>query len=316
MALHCHIWLVLLASIFPQCGAIEYYVKPTDFSNDNCPGQPCLTINEYTNASVYNIKSNTVFKFLPGKHIVKRPIILRDVQNISLAAISGKRDTKIATAHYMCRHNNNCPHNSKTLVRYCGSMCCSVIGLINVTHVSIISLTIETNSSGIAGVTIQRSRNVHIIDMDVFCTVSITTNISSENLWYCGIVAFKSNHLFVNGMQASQHSSGIVLLKTNNVIINNSFLMNSLRSGVHMNHAGNVRLLNTIISNNHNGMYVFRGRNTRMENINFTHNKYLAKFFECLNTHIYNRHICLKEFVYKFSTLYMARSMEYLYRSS
>ena len=64
------IWLVLLASIISQCGAIEYCVKPTHFTNGTCPGQPCLTINEYTKDLSYYIKSNTVFTFLPGEHIV------------------------------------------------------------------------------------------------------------------------------------------------------------------------------------------------------------------------------------------------------
>ena len=109
MALHCHIWLVLLASIISQCGAIEYYVKPTNFTNDTCPGQPCLTINEYTNASAYYIKSNIAFIFLPGNHISLSPIVIRDVENISI--ISDNKNTKIL-AYFSCRDviNSTCIH--------------------------------------------------------------------------------------------------------------------------------------------------------------------------------------------------------------
>ena len=84
MALHHYISIVLLASIICQCGATEYYVKPTDLTKFNvtCPGQPCLSINEYTDDAAYYMKSNTVFTFLPGNHIVERPIVAKNVQNI------------------------------------------------------------------------------------------------------------------------------------------------------------------------------------------------------------------------------------------
>ena len=110
MPLHCHIWLVLLlASIASQSGATEYYVKPTDFTNGTCPGQPCLTINEYTNDVTYYIKSNTVLTFLPGKHALVRPIVISNVENISLAAFSNERPPKIV-AWFICQEvvNPNC----------------------------------------------------------------------------------------------------------------------------------------------------------------------------------------------------------------
>ena len=277
MAVHCHIWLVILASIFSQCGALEYYVKPTDFANDICPGQPCLSINEYTNDIAYYTKSNMVFTFLPGKHIVKRPIVLKDVQNISLAASSGKNDTNITT-QFMCQDVND----SKRSVPHCGDVWCSVIGLINVNHVSINGLTIETNSCGITGVTIQKSCSVHIIKMDTFCTA----DIYSKCFFNCGITIFQSNYIFVNGLQTSHHSSGIVLLNTSNTLIENSLFLNSLDHGVHMNNTANVSLLNTIISNEYNAMNELWGNNTRMENVITHKRKFVPNDDECFDTPI------------------------------
>ena len=285
MALHHFISIALLASIVSQCGAIEYYVKPTDFTNVTCPGQPCLSINEYTDDVAYYMKSNTVFTFLPGNHIVEMPIVAKDVQNISLAAFSNKHDTKIFTTHVMCQ---NCARQSERRVQYCGQVCCSVIGLINVIQASIIGLTIETNyskSPEITGITIKQSYNVHV-QVNVFCTECNTAVISPRYVHYCGIIVFQCNQLFVNGVQASHLANGIVLFRTSNTLINNSLLLNIQNYGVRIRSCVNVRLLNTIISNNNFGMYVEGGRSTRIENVNFTHNENAAKYDMCTETYI------------------------------
>ena len=241
MALYHYIWFALLASIISQCGTIKYYVKPTDFTNVTCPGQPCLSINEYTNDAGYYMKSNTVFTFLPGNHIVERPIVFKDVHNISLETLSNKHDTKIFTTQLMC---HNCARESERRVQYCGQVCCSVIGLISVIHASINGLTIETysESPGITGITIKQSYNVHI-QVVVFCIECNTTVISSQYVHYCGIIAFQCNRLFVNGMQASDFANGIVLFRTSNTLINNSLFLNIRNYGMWIRSSANVSLL-------------------------------------------------------------------------
>ena len=276
MALHCHIVLVLLASIISQCGAIEYYVKPTDFTNVTCPGQPCLTINEYTNASAYYIKSNTVFTFLPGKHIAVRPVVIRDVENISLTAIHGESDANIAT-QFLCQHSNSCAHD---LVDHYGDACCSVITLINVADVSIKGMSIEVKSYEINGITIQKSRNVHI-------QMNISGLQISNSFCTCGVLAFESSRLFVDRMQASHHSSGLVLLRTNDTTISNSMFSNNTKYGVDIMNTDSISLLNTTIVDNHFGMSLHGGRNTTMEKVNFIRNGgYIPNLNESFNTHI------------------------------
>ena len=66
------------------CGATEYYVRPTEPTNTSCPGQPCLTINQYTNDSDHYFKSNTVFKFLLGTHELYQPVYIKNVSNVLL----------------------------------------------------------------------------------------------------------------------------------------------------------------------------------------------------------------------------------------
>ena len=94
-------WLVVLASAITQCGASEYFVKPTNFTNDICPGQLCL--NRNTNDAAYYIKSNNVS--LESMYILLRPIVIRDVENITLMATFGKSNMTIAT-QFICEHLN------------------------------------------------------------------------------------------------------------------------------------------------------------------------------------------------------------------
>ena len=255
MALCFHIWLVLLASIISQCGAIEYYVKPTDFTNDTCPGQPCLTINEYTNASAYYIKSNTVFKFLPGKHILLRPIAIRDVENISLTANSGESDTKLAT-QFAHEDIINCA------VRFAHSpfgVFCSAITLIDVTNASMNGMSMEmsnfeTTPHGIEihGIAIIKSSNV-LIQINVFwteinnytCTLSIAVGYSS--------------HIIFTGMLMSHHTCGISLYNTNHTTINSSMFLNNHPTDLQVLivDCHTINLLNTTITN---GITVYEGR--------------------------------------------------------
>ena len=289
MTLHCHIVLVLLAPIISQCGAIEYYVKPTDFINSTCPGQPCLTLNEYTNSSTYYIKSNTVFMFMPGNHIAVRPILIRDVENISLTGFSNKSDTKILT-HYICKHvmNSDCYHGLKISVEdyYSNAaleVCCSVIGLINVSHASIKGISIETTRSGIVGVAIQKSHNV-FIQIDIFSTEKCINDCSF------GLFGFKSSLLVVDVMQGNRRQRGLLFLKTSNTIIQNSVFLSSVGNyandcGVYLQTTDTVRLLNTTISNFFNGIIVNGARNTTMEKVTITDNfQYALKLFKCINT--------------------------------
>ena len=83
MALGCEL-LLLLLPVLSQCGANEYYVRPTEPTNTSCPGQPCLTLNQYTNDFSHYFASDTVFKFLPGTHLMNRALEIRDIHNISL----------------------------------------------------------------------------------------------------------------------------------------------------------------------------------------------------------------------------------------
>ena len=76
--------LPLLLAVLQVSSATEYYVRPTEPPNTPCPGQPCLTLNEYTNNTDHYIKSNATFIFLPGKHHMDGPLKVIDMQHVTL----------------------------------------------------------------------------------------------------------------------------------------------------------------------------------------------------------------------------------------
>ena len=59
---------------------VRYITKATTIP---CPGQPCLTLDEYIACSNTYITSNTVFRFLPGQHNVTRSFVARDIECIT-----------------------------------------------------------------------------------------------------------------------------------------------------------------------------------------------------------------------------------------
>ena len=285
MALHCHIWLVLLASIISQCGAIEYYVKPTDFTNITCPGQPCLTINEYTNASAYYIKSNIAFIFLPGNHISLSPIVIRDVENISI--ISDNKNTKIL-AYFSCRDviNSTCIHCPMVPIPEFDDVslqaCCSVIRLVNVVNASVTGIDIEMNSSGIMGITLQHSSNLHIQTSTV-CIKDIHIFKYSCGI---GIFAYNSSQMHVGPLHTFYHSTGILLHMTYNTTIQHFLCLNSLRYGLMMSHTDKVSLINANILNNAYGMKLWSASNTAFEQVHVDQN--LVELQNCSKTYIKN----------------------------
>ena len=276
MALYFHILLVLLASIISQYGAIEYYVKPTDFTNITCPGQPCLTINEYTDASAYYIKSNIIFIFLPGKHIVLRPIVIKNVENVSIKAIANSMDANII-AHFACRDviNSNCIHSPMAPQYVYGDVslqaCCSVIRLVNVSNASMRGIDIKTNSSGVMGITLQHSSNIQL-----------QSNIVCKHSCGFGLFTYNSSQLYIGPLRVSHHLIEMLLHMTNRTIIRKSRFLNSVRYGLLMIYTDTVRLIKaTILSY---GMKLWSAKNTAFEQLYVNYNRIEMEY--CTNTHI------------------------------
>ena len=79
-----------------SCTAETIFIK-TNSSDYQCPAEPCLTLTEFM--SYYHVESNTVVKFLPGKHIllfaINKSIAILDVVNITLTSVGEHQSSVI-----------------------------------------------------------------------------------------------------------------------------------------------------------------------------------------------------------------------------
>ena len=151
--------LLLLLAVLQVCSAIEYYVKPTEPPDTACPGQPCLTLNEYTNNTDYYIKSNTVFTFLPGKHHMDKPLLVLHKKNVTLKSTSSETvqpqlvpqfpsDVHCWDIEYLSTYAVGTYYDE--YLRYerrKASVCCSALHLSNVSNAQIDNIQVVVSSS-------------------------------------------------------------------------------------------------------------------------------------------------------------------------
>ena len=88
MATVLRILLSLLLSLTASTGVNSsglYYVRPTEPANATCPGQPCLTLDEYAENETEYFVSDIRMVFLPGEHKLSRVIDVTNATNVTLA---------------------------------------------------------------------------------------------------------------------------------------------------------------------------------------------------------------------------------------
>lgn len=85
--------LVILSATRPVT-----YVRPNDSSPLSCPGQPCLTLHQYSEQNTTYFITGSTFVFLAGTHRLQGPIGLISIANITFrgeasCAIMGQQFT-------------------------------------------------------------------------------------------------------------------------------------------------------------------------------------------------------------------------------
>ena len=92
-------WLatVLFATVLNFCTSETIFIK-TNSSNHQCPAEPCLTLRKFL-AHHHHVESNTVLKFLPGKHMIlfatSQNISVMNVDNVTLTGVSDHQSSVI-----------------------------------------------------------------------------------------------------------------------------------------------------------------------------------------------------------------------------
>ena len=304
----CHL-LLLLATVISQCGTTEYYVKPTDPTNTSCPGQPCLTLNQYINNSSHYIQSNVVFIFLPGKHVIDRLLQIRNVENVTLKGIlNGTGNYPQLVAQFSCWSNYQCSNKAArfvTLLNYFPFKDCSVIQLINVAHVNISGIHFTMSTVNVSAIKVEQSTNIHL-KLDIY---SVNSDLD-QNGCNIGIIAYETNHLYVDKLHVSNllyglilcnnenaqikesvfEHSGLLVMKSDSVNITSTKSSGNKETGIELLFCNNTNIVNIATSHNNDSGVVFTiCRNTSIMNITTAHNNGSGVVFtSCSNTNIAN----------------------------
>ena len=248
-----YLLLQVLLVVISQCESAEYFIRPTALGNStSCPGQPCLTLNQYMKNTSYYVQSNTVLNFLPGEHVLERPLQIRNVENVTLQSSTAERGMySQLLVQFYCENAslNHCIYTP------------SAIKLIDAVNVSINGISLEMWTPNVSGVIVNRSINVHL-----------QLRVQGNNYSHAVGVAANDSHLYMNGVRADSLSNGIMIENTNKVNITHSSFDDNQNSGIVIIESDAVEISNTTLSGNKKGMDLEHCCNVTLTSISATNN--------------------------------------------
>ena len=127
-------------------------------------------------------------------------------------------------------------------------------------------MNLETNESVIIGITVQKSRKVHV-EATVFCTAFLA-----------------------QGVRACHSSLGLMVIHTQEITVSNSMFINGTWFGMLIMKTQTLTLIKTTLAHTDSGLQMYRGINIKMEvvKLTFIRGTMGMHFTECNNTHITN----------------------------
>ena len=189
-------FLLFWVTVVPiLCHSTEYCVRPTD--SNSVPfhnGRICQILSQYIDDSVRYFISNTRFRFLPGNHEVSTPVIIQDVENLSLEAFNSSA-LPLVVSNFSC----GCDDFYTT---ECSR--CSAFEFQNATNVSFNGMNIISSNAQIAHFRLRKAYEIAIM---------LTNNVHLSNMTVMG---------------------GIIIKRTNSTTISNVAIYNTIQNGVHI----------------------------------------------------------------------------------
>ena len=163
--------LVLVASTASTQQVEIRYVRPNISSPLVCPGQPCLTLDQYTHQTSVYFTSLSTFVFLAGNHTVSNAIKIRNISGIPL---TGETDSDVNILMW---------HSNGVFIRCVNVIKIKIVDLkfelcfkkLIYKQVSILNFSLSTvwihrtvfQSTGDTGETLARTRAIHISTITV-----------------------------------------------------------------------------------------------------------------------------------------------------
>ena len=276
MTIPLYLLLLLIPQPYIVGGTTEHYIRPSgSLDAFSCPSQ-CHTLGGFVNASDNPFDSNSVVYFLPGKHLVERPIILRDKYNISFKGFESGIVRPRLTARFPCQ----CP-----LYLVYTSVCdkCAVIQLHNTSDIIIERFTIVIEGTrvtdAIGAINAYESKNLSISEISLQCSpflmagcaygivVNKSHSVTVERVWIrnsvYGMLVYYSEHLtFYNLSVSKSQYNGLVIIGNNLTFITALSISESGRRGLYVIQCQDVYLHNSkIYDSNLSGIRISNTRN-------------------------------------------------------
>ena len=204
------------------------------------------------NTDYYNMQPNTVLTFLPGNHVLRRPIQIQNVENVTLkSTIPGMYPQLLV--HYSCE-NELCSSTQ------------SAIKLVNVTNAVVKDISLKILTPNISGVIVELSTNVHL-QLDIHY-------VPQNNTYGIAILANESSYVYMDRLRVGNFRDGIRIGNTNKTNITNSTIEYCRNSGVTMIKSDTIDISHTNFSDSHeSGMYLESCSNAKLTTIYATNNQ-------------------------------------------
>ena len=93
--------ILLLRCLGNVHGITEYYVKPTEFGNTSCPGEPCHTLDHFT-SNTQSTWSGVIMRFLPGNHSLNQSLYISSNSNLHLTSFDPVTSIQYLSVNIRC----------------------------------------------------------------------------------------------------------------------------------------------------------------------------------------------------------------------
>ena len=207
-----------------------HYVKPNNYTSQTCPGQPCLTLDQYTQQAAKYFTTGSTFLFLPGNHTLWTTVNLTNVSYVEFRGMG--TDVTII-------HGNN-----------------FIISCWKVNNLTIDELTLQTQTTIIR---VFRSKNILIENSTFLGTFYYSGNIRGGAIYAAHTDLNIINSNFIGNCAAYGGSIYIAFGDLN--LINSNFMSGDAVLGG----AIYAKLSNVTVNSNssHNGHVIFSENKSR-----------------------------------------------------
>ena len=206
--------ILIVILLVRSASAHVYYVKLDNYISQSCPGQPCLTLDQYTRQTPTYFTTGSIFLFLPGNHTLWTTINLTDISDVVFRGLEEQ------SSDITIIHGNG------------GNISCA--GVINLTFDG---LTLKT-----ANLQVVRSKGVLLSD-----SIILDNDVSALN---CSNSTITVNNSHFEGNKGDYGGAIHVELLTKLEIIDSTFINNEAHYDGGAIHAENSRVTVKGTSNN------------------------------------------------------------------